>query len=52
MTELPPEIPYPFRPWQEPPRRTTPLAVPVVDTTVHEPFTVDWDGVSELPCAM
>jgi ATP-dependent Clp protease protease subunit len=31
MTELPPEIPYPFRPWQEPPRRTTPLAVPVVD---------------------
>jgi ATP-dependent Clp protease protease subunit len=31
MPELPPEIPYPFRPWQEPPQRTTPISIPVVD---------------------
>jgi ATP-dependent Clp protease protease subunit len=37
MTELPPEIPYPFRPWQEPPQRTAPISIPIVDLPATAP---------------
>ena len=32
-----PEIPYPFPPWREPPRRTEPAVVPMVDLPSTDP---------------
>ena len=32
-----PEIPYPFAPWREPPRRTEPAIVPMVDLPSADP---------------
>jgi ATP-dependent Clp protease, protease subunit len=35
--EIPPEIPYPFLPREEPPQRTSPVMVPLVDMPSSDP---------------
>ena len=35
--EIPPEIPYPFLPREEPPRRTSPVMVPLVEMPSSDP---------------